>query len=119
MKKLFFIFTLVFAFSISANAQTKKTATTTTTVGVKENPEVAAKKDADDLKALLSLNDTRTTDFYNLFKMKYETLAVPNISAERKAELSSIIEQKIRASVNADEMAKIEANATLFTRLTK
>lgn len=118
MKKLVFIVTLLFAFSSAATAQNKKTAVAAT-VGVKQSPEVAATKDANDLKALLSLNDTRTLDFYNLFKMKYETLAVPDLSAERKTELKSIIDQKIRASVDATEMAKIEANSVLYTRLTE
>ncbi len=119
MKKLLFIFTLLFAFSISASAQAKKTATVsaTTAVSVKQTPEVAARKDADDLKSLLALNETRTTDFYNLFKMKYETLTVPDLSAERKSVLKTIMEQKISASVSGEEMTKLQANAALYKRL--
>lgn len=113
MKKLLFIIALFFAFSISASAQSNKVAA----VKVQNTPAEAAKKDAQDLKALLSLNDTRTTDFYNLFEQKYQTLAVPDLSTERKEVLKTVIEAKIRASVDANEMAKIEANPALFKRL--
>lgn len=113
MKKLLFIFTLLFAFSISANAQNKKIAT----VQEKIVPAEAAKKDTTDLTNLLSLNGTRSQDFYNLFLQKYETLANQELSTERRAELKKIIEAKIRASVDATEMSKIEANPTLFKRL--
>lgn len=113
MKKLFFIFTLVFAFSISASAQDKKIAT----VQEKIVPKEAAKKDATDLTNLLSLDGTRSQDFYNLFFQKYETLASESLSAERRASLKNIIEAKIRASVSATEMSKLEANPALFKRL--
>lgn len=116
MKKLLFIFTLVFAFSISANAQDKK-ATVKTTVGASIDPKVAAKKDADDLKALVSLNDDTTLAFYNLFEQKYQTLAVPELSAERRAVLKNVMEAKIRATLNGTDMAKLEANPALFKRL--
>ena len=115
MKKLLFIIALFFAFSISASAQSNKVAA----AKVQMTPAEAAKKDSQDLKALLSLNDTRTTDFYNLFEQKYQTLAVPDLSAERKSVLKTVIDAKIRASVDANEMAKIEANPALFTRLTE
>lgn len=115
MKKLLFIFTLLFAFSISANAQDKKIAT----VQAKIVPADLAKKDATDITNLLSLDGTRSQDFYNLFYQKYQTLASESLSAERRASLKNIIEAKIRASVNAEEMTKIEANPALFKRLTE
>lgn len=116
MKKLLFIVTLVFAFGFSANAQDKK-ASATTTIGPKVAPEVAAKKDADDLKALLSLNEDMRLAFYNLFEQKYQTLATPNISAERKEVLKTVIDAKIKATLNATDMAKLETNQALYNRL--
>lgn len=115
MKKLLIIFALVFSFSFSANAQSNKVAAVKTQL----TPSEAAKKDSQDLKALLSLSETSTTDFYNLFEQKYQTLAVPDLSTERKAVLKTVIDAKIRATLNDTDMAKLEANPVLFKRLTE
>lgn len=118
MKKLLFIFTLLCAFSFNANAQKlKAVATETTKTSVKLSPVEAANQDANDLKALLNLDATKTQDFVRLFQMKYETLSDESLSAERKSVLKTVIEAKIRASLDGNQIEILEKNPTLFERL--
>ena len=113
MKKIFLIFTLLFAFTVSVNAQEKKPA-----AAQKIDAKVEAKKDADDLSRLLNLNSTQNADFYRLFEMKYQLLQ-ENLSEERKAILSRDIEAKIKASLNADQIKTLVDKKDLFNRLIK
>jgi len=106
MKKIFFALSLMLAFSISANAQEKK-------INVQED----AKKDANELTQLLGLNSTQNGDFYRLFEMKYQTLVTPDLSYERKSELSRIIDMKIKASLNGEQIKKLEESTALYNRL--
>ncbi len=97
--------TLLFAFTISANAQDQK------------NYEEAAKKDAIALTEYLGLKETQQEDFFRLFKMKHETLQDPNISEERKNEMSKIVGLKIKASITPDQSAKLDNNPELMKQL--
>ena len=86
MKKLIAVVTLMLVFSISVNAQAKKAVVkevTETTF----TPEVAAKKNADELAEYLGLKEDITLSFERLFKMKQEVLQNKNMSDERKAEM--------------------------------
>jgi LAS superfamily LD-carboxypeptidase LdcB len=118
MKKIIAVLTLLLAFTINANAQNKKS---TTAVKVQDKKELTSvekgKKDAEELTAYLGLNDTQNADFYRLFEQKHRTLEDKNLSVERKKEVSRIIEAKIRASLDGDQIQKLEKNPELIERL--
>ncbi|MFT6748146.1 MAG: hypothetical protein ACI9XR_001988 [Flavobacterium sp.] len=104
MKKIVLLLSFLFAFSM--NAQDKKL-----------KPADAAKADALELKALVKLNETETYDMTNLFQMKYEMLAIEDISQERKNIMKQTLEAKIRASLTPDQMATLESKPELLKRL--
>lgn len=110
MKKLIAALTLLLAFTINANAQDKKV----TQYSSKE----LGQKDADELTALVGLSETQSADYARLFEHKYKTLEDKNLSQERKDVLAKVIEDKVRAGLNAEQTAKLEKNKELFTRLT-
>lgn len=107
MKKFIAVLTLFFAFSIAASAQEKKLTN-----------EEAAKLDAHRLSEHLELKGTQQDDFVNLFVMKYQVLNDPNLSAERKTEMSRIVELKVRASLTPEQVKKLEANPELMAKIT-
>ena len=114
MKKLLFIIALA-SISFTVNAQANKT-TVKNTVTI-TNPVDEATKDAKKVQELLGLDNTKTQDFIGLFQLKYETLAVKDLSDIRKTELSRIIDMKLRASLNANQMSILESNKELFKKL--
>lgn len=107
MKKLIAVITLLFAFSINANAQDKKI-----TSGAEK-----AKKETLELTQFLNLNETESDNFFRLFENKYRTLEQSDLSAERKVELSRIIEAKIRATLDEKQMDKLDKNPELLKKL--
>lgn len=106
MKKLIFILTLMFAFTLNANAQDAK-------MSVQDN----AKKEAGMLAETVGLNETQTQDFYRLFEMKYRTLEDKALSDERKTEFITIVMAKIRASLDENQIKKLEGNKELLARI--
>lgn len=122
MKKLIAVVTLMLAFSINANAQAKKTAVKDVK-NVKEvtaeplDPQTASKKDAGQLGEFLGLNDTEIMNFQRLFEMKQTVLQDKNMSEERKAEMRRVVEAKIRATLDGNQMQKLESNTELFKKL--
>ena len=131
MKKLIAALTLTLAFTISSNAQIKKSTTAEEVVEIKAMSPVVhvvqskkeivsiekSKKDAEELTTYLGLNDSQNQDFYRLFEQKYRTLEDKNLSIERRKEVSRIIEAKIRATLDANQIEKLENNPELFKRL--
>jgi hypothetical protein len=115
MKKLITVVTLLLAFSINATAQEKKAVTKEVTEQL--SPEIAAKKDAGELTEFLGLTETQNTDFARLFEMKHTTLQDKSLSQERKTEMSRIVDLKLRASLEEDQIKKLEENPTLLKKL--
>jgi hypothetical protein len=107
MKKLIAALTLLLAFTINANAQERKMS----------NDE-AAKMDAVKLAEYLDLKGTQQEDFMRLFQMKHATLNDPNVSVERKKEMSRVVEAKLRASLTTDQLQKLDANPEMLARFT-
>lgn len=107
MKKLIAVLTLFLAFTINANAQDKNSQTSAE----------KGKKEAAELSEYLGLNETQTQDFARLFIQKNTILETQDITEERKAELSRVIEAKIRASLDANQTEKLEKKPDLFKRL--
>ena len=120
MKKIVFVLTAILAFSLNSSAQTKTELTKDEMAKQeslkKQNPEVNAKNDALELTKFLGLKENQTNDFYRLFEGKYKALQ-NDLSPERKAELSRVMEAKIRATIGDDLMLKLEKNETLYKRL--
>ena len=75
------------------------------------------KKEAVALAEYLQLDQTMTADFQRLFEQKHRTLEDKTLSQERRAEVSRIIEMKIRATLTEAQMEKLQANKDLFKSL--
>lgn len=118
MKKLIATLTLMFAFTISSNAQDNKLTKAEDVLETKERASVEkSKKEAEELTAYLGLNDIQNENFYRLFEHKNRMLEDNNLPVERRAEVLKIIEAKIRASLDANQIDKLEKNPKLFKKL--
>ena len=107
MKKLIAALTLMLAFTINANAQDKKELTASE----------KGKKEALALSQYLGLSETQTADFERLFEQKHRTLEDKNLSQEKRADVTRIIEMKIAASISEDQMTKLRQNKELLKEL--
>ena len=107
MRKLLAIFTFMLAFSAAANAQDKKM-----------SAEESAKLDAIKMAEALNLPATQQADFQRLFQMKHEVMNDPNMSVERKKEMARVVDLKIRASLNQEQIDKLDKNPELLAKLT-
>lgn len=115
MKKIIIVIALIFAVSLNANAQDMKQAV----ISEKKadiNPQAEAKLDAAKLAEFLHLEGQTTENLYRLFEMKYRTLQ-NELTPERKAELSRVIEAKLRATLGDDLMSKLDKNPELLKKL--
>jgi|SRR5690606_3507470 len=108
MKKLIAVVTLFFAVAFSANAQEAK----------KMDAVSAAKLDATKMAEFLGLSEYETTSFVNLFVMKHNAMNDQSIPAEKKKEITQVMDAKIRATLNGDQMQKLESNPELYSQLT-
>lgn len=97
----------MFALSFNANAQEAKTAAE------------LGKADAQLLADYLQIDGTIVTDLQSLFTMKHETLLTEGISEERKQILSEAIENKLAATLNDGEIAKLKYDKELYKKLIK
>lgn len=126
MKKIIALFTVMLAFGFTASAQQKAVKPATTTTAVKPAPQVTDTKDravaesaAKDVAALgkvIAYTGTQQQDFTGLFEYKHRLLA-QNLSRERKEILAQTIEAKIRATLNADQNAKLAGNTEMIKQL--
>ena len=107
MKKLIAAFTLMLAFSINANAQDKNT----------PSAYDLAKKQAAELTEYLGLDKTQNENFVRLFEQKNSVLENKDLTKERKDEFSRVIEAKIRASLDQNQIERLEKNKELFQKL--
>jgi hypothetical protein len=107
MKKLIAALTLLLAFSINANAQDKNTISAAD----------KGKKEAAELSEYLGLDKTMNENFARLFEQKNSILEDKNLSQERKTELARVIEAKIRGTLDAKQIDKLEKNPALLKKL--
>ena len=107
MKKIIAALTLMFVFSINANAQDKETSSA---YGL-------GKKQAAELTEFLGLDKVQDENFARLFEQKISVLDNKDLTQERKDEFSRVIEAKIRASLDQNEIEKLEKNKELFQKL--
>lgn len=108
MKKLIAVLTLFLAFTINANAQDKNASTSSLDKG---------KKEAAELTEYLGLDQSMNESFTRLFEQKNSILEDKSISQERRTELSRVIEAKIRASLDAKQLEKLDKNPELLKKL--
>jgi len=106
MKKIIALFVLFFAFSINANAQDNSVAI-----------ERSAKKDLEALMGIIKVDDNMQMPFLNLFKKKHEGISAPNTTEAAKREISTVIEAKLRASLNGEQTETLEKNPAVFAQL--
>ena len=107
MKKIIALLTLFFTFSMNVAAQEKV------------NLDQLAKNDVTLLGKTVRLTAQDEVTFNGLFKKKYEVLSTPNLSEERKKIVTKSIDAKLRATLSADNMAKVDANPELLKKLTQ
>jgi hypothetical protein len=69
------------------------------------------------LTEFLGLNDTQNADFARLFAQKHTVLEDKTLSAERKQELTRVMDAKIRASLDGNQIEKLEKNPELLKKL--
>ena len=106
MKKIVALLTMLLAFTISANAQEAKSSSAE-----------SAKRDVQLASEALGLKSNQQEDFFRLFEKKHDVLLNPNLSADRKSEMSRIVGLKIKASLSEEQLAKLEANPELLKKL--
>lgn len=119
------ILTLGLGFTASAQQkkavkQTVKTATATLPVSDAEIT-AAAKKNVNSLSKVVALTDNDKQMYQGLFETKYRMLQQAakngNSTAERESVYTSI-DAKLRASLNAGQMAKLDAKPAVLKELT-
>lgn len=107
MKKIIASLIVLVAFSINANAQDKN---------AKSSYDLG-KKQAAELTDFLGLDQVQNENFIRLFEQKITILEDKNMSVERKVEFSRVIEAKIRATLDQNQMDRLEKNTELFEKL--
>lgn len=107
MKKIFALLTLFFAFTMNVSAQDKG------------NVNELAKADIALLGKTVKLTAQDQTNLTALFAKKHEVLSTPNLSEERKKVVIKSIDAKLRATLSAENMAKVDANPELLKQLTQ
>lgn len=121
MKKLIAALTLALAFTINANAQDKKSTVNADKAKTQSTQQLSAgekaKNEATELAQFLGLNETQKADFQRLFEQKHRTLEDATLSQERRNEVSRIVELKIRATLDGNQMDKLDKNPELLKRL--
>lgn len=107
MKKIIALLTLFFAFTVNVAAQDKG------------NANELAKADVALLGKTVKLTAQDEANFVGLFAKKHEVLSTPNLSEERRKVVVKSIDAKLRATLSADNMAKVDANPELLKKLTQ
>lgn len=119
MKKIIALFVIMLGFSFTASAQQKapKKAATATAPAQASVAELA-KKDVAALDGVVKLSAQEKQTFQGLFEYKHNQFAQVQGSADRKAVISETIDAKVRATLSADQMAKLEAKPEVLKAIT-
>jgi hypothetical protein len=107
MKKIIALFVFIVALSFNANAQEGKTA------------QELGKEDAQALVQYLEISGPIVKDLQNLFVEKHHVLLTEGISEERIKVISDLIEHKLAATLDANEMEKLRSDEVLYKKLIK
>lgn len=124
MKKITALFVVMLAFGLNANAQQKKTATAapaktqqTETVNKQAALHDAAVKDVATLSDYVKLTADQKAKLKAVFQEKHSVYS-QNLSDERKATVSQVVEAQLKSTLTPEQMSKIEGNAQLMKVLT-
>ena len=107
MKKIITLFVFIFTLSFNANAQEAKTASE------------LGKADAKAVAELIKIDSQTLTALEGLFEMKHNTLLIKGISEERIKVLTEVIELKLAATLEAEQVEKLKENTDLYKKLIK
>jgi hypothetical protein len=121
MKKIIALLVVMLALGFSAGAQEKSVRPVQKTALSAEKMEaikVAAVKDADALGQVITFKGSDRDNFVNLFSTKHRMYA-QELSAERKALVAQTIERKLKATLSAEDLQKVEATPGLMKKLTE
>lgn len=114
MKKIIAIFVLLMAFTIGATAQTAKTKEI-----VNESVEAKAKQNVKDLNNNMDITDQKMFDaLYQLFLNKHKDLETATSETEKTA-ISKIIDAKLRATFNDNQIKELQRVEGLYDKLIK
>lgn len=124
MKKIIAILVVALAFGLNANAQQTKVKATAsaqqTAVNNDDNIKQAVLKDINMLMEVVELNEDQQKNLKQLFEYKHKTLTLNGtLSQERKDNLAQGVEIKLKGSLTADQVAKLDQNPTLLKKLTR
>ncbi len=119
MKNIIALIVIALSFSFSMNAQNSQKTETTNQVTTKISPEKAAENDAEAITKFLGFNEEQKQAFKGLFIMKHELLQDKNTSIEKKKQFCKIVESKIAASMDGNQLEKLKSNTALYRQLTE
>ena len=107
MKKIIALLILFFAFTFNVSAQDASKA------------NELAKKDVALLSTIVKVSPQAQAKLSEAFLRKHEAYTQGNLSEERKKIVAKSIDAKLRATLSADEMTKLQANAEVYKQLTQ
>jgi predicted enzyme related to lactoylglutathione lyase len=112
MKKIITIFILFFAFSLSSNAQTAV---------AKETSESKAKQNVFEITKAIDTNgsDAFYNTLFQLFLNKYKSLEKENITVAEKQEISTMVDDKLKATFSEGQIETLKGVPGLYDKLIK
>lgn len=122
MKKIIAIAALMLGFGFTAQAQQKKAETAPKAAVSQQTANIGklATADVETLNKAVRLTADEKKIFQELFTTKHTYLTDPGTSGseERKGIIYKTIDAKLRATLSADKMAKLDADPALLKKLT-
>jgi hypothetical protein len=120
MKKIITLFTIIFFASLSSNGQSQKKDKALATITPQElSIEEKAKADTRALIKFMDIDDKMAQSLTGLFTYKHRNLAVKDLSDESKKEIYRIIDVKLKATFNNDQILSIQKEPGLYDKLIK
>jgi hypothetical protein len=118
MKKIAAIFALVFFATITVNAQSEKKEIASTTI---QEPTIEdkAKADTKALRNFMDMDDKMAQSLTGLFAYKHRNLAAKDLSEAGKKDIYRIIDAKLKATFNNDQIISIQKEPGLYDKLIK
>jgi hypothetical protein len=118
MKKITTLFAIVFFASLSLNAQSQKKEIATATIIPEElSIEDKAKADTKALRNFMDMDDKMAQALTGLFAYKHKNLAAKDLSEAGKKDIYRIIDAKLKATFNNDQILSIQKEPGLYDKL--
>ncbi|NBL64394.1 hypothetical protein GV828_04155 [Flavobacterium sp. NST-5] len=84
-----------------------------------QNANDLAKSDVEALKQEITITKQAEETFLELFKSKHEALSKSGTSEAKKKIIHKSVDAKLRGTLSADQMAKLDAKPELLKKLTQ